>query len=112
MRGRRARLTNDQVARRMLDAAQSLVEETGLTVSLEHLSFEEVIQRARVSRSAAYRLWPYKDEFFVDLLCDLAGPSWQGTAAFDKETILLVEELVTKNFDRVATAEGRRWLIR
>ena len=56
----------------MLHTATGLIDASGLTVSLDHISFEEVIQQAGVSRSAAYRRWPYKDLFFSDLLKELA----------------------------------------
>ncbi|NUW39135.1 TetR/AcrR family transcriptional regulator [Nonomuraea rhodomycinica] len=65
-------MSDDETARRMLAAAVARVEEAGLTVSLEHISFEEVIRDAGVARSAAYRRWPYKDLFFGDLLRELA----------------------------------------
>ncbi|ATL67974.1 TetR/AcrR family transcriptional regulator [Nocardia terpenica] len=69
---RRSRLSDEQTAQRMLAAATAMVERAGLTVSLEHLSFEEVIRAAGVARSAVYRRWPYKDLFFSDLLVELA----------------------------------------
>ena len=56
----------------MLEAALALVESQGLTVSLDHLSLENVIARADVSRSSAYRRWPYKDLFLADLLVAVA----------------------------------------
>lgn len=56
----------------MLRAALALVDEHGLTVSLEHLSLEDVIARAGVSRTSAYRRWPYKDLFFSELLVAVA----------------------------------------
>ena len=105
---RTPRMSNDAVKTAMLDAAQKLVEEAeGLTVSLDHLSYEEVIGRA-----GAYRIWPYKEGFHVDLLCALAGPSWQGTAAFDEETIKRATKIVTGNIDRLHTPEGRRQVLR
>lgn len=69
---RRPRLTDAQTERRMLDAGLDLVDARGLTVSLEHLGFEEVIGAAGVSRASAYRRWPHKDLFFGDLLLELA----------------------------------------
>jgi len=49
----------------MLQAAVAMINRDGLTVSLDHLSFEEVIRDADVSRSAVYRRWPYKQPFGV-----------------------------------------------
>jgi AcrR family transcriptional regulator len=71
--GRRARrLPDEELRRRMLRAAAAMVHRAGLTVSLDHISFEDVIRDAGVSRSAAYRRWPYKDLFYGDLIEELA----------------------------------------
>jgi AcrR family transcriptional regulator len=69
-RGRR--LSDRETERRMLSAARSMLADSGLTVSLDHISFEDVIRAADVSRSTVYRRWPYKDLFFSDLVKDLA----------------------------------------
>lgn len=69
---RRRRLSDAETAARMLAAGAELVGRTGLTVSLEHLSLEDLIHAAGVARSAVYRRWPYKDLFFADLLRELA----------------------------------------
>lgn len=70
---RRRRLSDAETAARMLRAGAESVERTGLTVSLEHLSLEDLIHTAGVARSAVYRRWPYKDLFFGDLLRELAA---------------------------------------
>ena len=69
-RGRR--LSDRETEQRMLRAAVAMVQRTGLTVSLDHISLEDVIRDAGVSRSAVYRRWPYKDLFFSDLVKQLA----------------------------------------
>src|SRR6516164_8119090 len=69
-RGRR--LSDQETEQRMLRAAVAMVSRTGLTVSLDHISFEDIIRDAGVSRSAVYRRWPYKDLFFSDLVRQLA----------------------------------------
>jgi len=105
----RSRLEQSQLRRRMLDAAQRLVEQAGgLSVSLENLSLDVVIKEAGVSRTSVYREWRNKEAFYVDLLCNLAGPNWQGTAAFDEETIRLVRDVVAERLDLLQTLEGRR----
>ena len=106
------RLSDNEIQRRMMEAAEAMVETTGLTVSLDHLSFEEVIQRAGVSRSAVYRLWPYKEEFYLDLVCELAGPSWQRSVLGNEETIARAMDVVLANQEKLSTAEGRQWLVR
>jgi AcrR family transcriptional regulator len=111
-RGRRSLLSDQEVRERMLGAAEGMVEADGLTVSLEHVSFEEVIRRAGVSRSAAFRLWPSKEDFFLDFLDDLAGPEWQGNATFDDRTMELAAEIVGRYEDRLDTPEGRRQALR
>ena len=95
----------------MFEAARQLVYALGVQVSLEELSFEQVIELAGVSRSSAYRLWPYKGDFVQDLLCDLAGPNWLGTAAFDQETIDLAANIVMSNGDKLDSPEGRRQVL-
>jgi AcrR family transcriptional regulator len=71
--GRRGRrLPDEELRRRMVRAAVAMVHHAGLTVSLDHISFEDVIRDADVSRSAAYRRWPYKDLFYGDLIEELA----------------------------------------
>lgn len=57
---------------RMLDAGVRFVADQGLSLSLEHLSMEELIQAAGVSRASSYRRWPTKDLFAADLLLKLA----------------------------------------
>src|SRR6266508_3005306 len=61
---RRVRISDAETERRMLDAALEMIATRGMSVSLEHLSLEEVIGAAGVSRSSAYRRWPYKDLIF------------------------------------------------
>lgn len=104
---RRRRLSDTETRQQMLDAASTALSEAGLTVSLEHLSYEAVIQRADVSRSAAYRIWATKEEFFEDLICELAGPKWQGTAAFDQETIDLAIRTVALRAEQLTDPQGR-----
>jgi AcrR family transcriptional regulator len=110
---RRRRLTSEEVARKMLDVAAELIEARGgLSLSLEHINLEEIIQRAQVPRTSVYRIWPTKDHFLTDLMARLAGPDWHGTAAFSEETIEIVVKMYLDHWDELDTVDGRRRALR
>ncbi|MDA8300675.1 MAG: TetR/AcrR family transcriptional regulator [Actinomycetota bacterium] len=107
-RGRR--LPEPETERRMLEAALAEVKRSGLSVSLDSISMEDVIREAGVSRSAVYRRWPYKDLFVSDLvkvLAEAAVPS-----AADYEAVIGVIKAVAAGHDSwLETAEGRHGLL-
>ena len=108
--GRRARRLSDQeTERRMLAAAVAMVHRTGLTVSLDHISFEDVIRDADVARSAVYRRWPYKDLFFSDLVKELAKEAIPPTIISDDYE--LTRRIVAEHLDWLETPELRRSLL-
>lgn len=107
--GRRSRrLTDEQTRERMLRAAIQMINQTGLTVSLDHISFEEVIRAADVSRSSAYRHWPYKDLFFSDLVQELAATA---SPAIIRDEVRVVREVIAEHPDWLASPELRHALI-
>jgi AcrR family transcriptional regulator len=108
---RRRRLTDRETERRMLDTAVGMVNEAGLTVSLEHISLEEVIREAGVARSAVYRRWPYKDLFFSDLLRELARGVAPASVAGRETGEAVLAEVAAERLDRLETPEGRRALL-
>jgi AcrR family transcriptional regulator len=105
-RGRR--LSDHETEQRMLQAAITMVSRTGLTVSLEHISFEDVIRDAGVSRSAVYRRWPYKDLFFSDLVMELAK---KAIPTIVSEELGLIKQVVAEHTDWLETAELRHRLV-
>jgi AcrR family transcriptional regulator len=107
---RRRRLTNDETERRMLQAAVDMVNRSGLTVSLEHIRFEDVIHDAGVSRSAAYRRWPYKDLFFSDLLRELAKATTPA-AVTQEASVHQVRRVALEHLDWLETPRQRHELI-
>ena len=91
-------MSEEESADRMLRAAVAMLGRDGLTVGLDHVSLDEVIREAGVSRSAVYRRWPYKDLFFRDVVIELARTAAPGI--FDREVRLL----------RQVVAEHEAWL--
>lgn len=109
--GRRPRRLSDQeTAERMLHAALEMINRTGLTVSLDHLSFEDVIREAGVARSAVYRRWPYKDLFFSDVVTELAKAAIPDAAANDA-VAGLIRRLVAERAGDLRSPEGRQGLL-
>lgn len=97
--GRRSRRLSDRETRdRMLRAAVDMINRTGLTVSLDHIRFEDVIRDADVARSTAYRHWPYKDLFFSDLVKELAN---RANPAIINDEVSLIKQVL---------GEHRQWL--
>jgi AcrR family transcriptional regulator len=105
-RGRR--LSDHETGQRMLQAALTMVHRTGLTVSLDHISFEEVIRDADVSRSAVYRRWPHKDLFFSDLVKELAASA---TPTIVSDELDLIRRVVAERQDWLDTPELRHRLV-
>lgn len=105
---RNRRLTDQETRERMLRAARTRVNDEGLTVSLEHISFEDVIRDAQVARSTAYRHWPAKELFFADLVLDLAQTG--GPAAVEAEVELTRELIAGFDGDLREPAQRRRLL--
>ena len=101
---RERRLSDQETERRMLRAALDMVNRAGLTVSLDHLSFEDLIRDADVSRSAVYRRWPYKDLFFSDLVQQLAKDAAPGIVADELE---LMKRVAASCGDRLDDPELR-----
>ena len=93
-----------ETERRILDAAADALACTGLTVSLDHLSLEELIRDAGVPRSAVYRRWPTEDLFWRDVTKDLARNAVPSIA---DEEIVAIEHLIAERADQLQTAEGR-----
>lgn len=113
MTTRPERVPAEEIRQRMLDAGRELALEAGAALTIEHLRLEEVIQRARVPRSSAYRLWPYKEDYTDDLLSYLAGAgSWfSDKPVLDPETFTMVRQLMAEHRAMAATLAGRRALL-
>lgn len=105
---RAPRLSSDQSRSRILAQALTMLETTGLTVSLEHLGIEELIRAAEVPRSAFYRLWPSKDLFYADLLEHITVSTSPADSPFHPASLQLAAQVLHANAHRLATPAGRR----
>src|ERR1700751_6484358 len=110
MAARPERVPAEEVRRRMLEAGRDLAIESGAALTIEPLRVEEVIQRARVPRSSAYRMWPYREEYIDDLLCYLAGVgNWfNDRPVFDPETFTVLKQVVEDNRELISQPGGLR----
>lgn len=107
---RRPRMSESQTRAVMLSTAVEAIGETGLTVSLEHISMEDVIRESGVSRTAAYRCWPQKEQFIGDLVLELARAAIPVTNTRATEATALITEAIMDRLDDLGTAEAR-WLL-
>jgi len=108
-RHRRPRISAAEVRERMLATAREMIITSGVTISMENLSLEDVIRSAGVPRTSVYRIWPYKGDFVDDLICHMAGPDWFGAGgAFDQPTLDLAAAVVGDHQHMLGTPEGRR----
>jgi AcrR family transcriptional regulator len=105
---RSRRLSDQETERRMLQAAVRMVSNAGLTVSLDHISLEEVIRAAGVSRSTVYRRWPHKDLFFSDLVKELARTA---TPTILAEEVALIREVLAERPDWLDSPMQRQSLV-
>lgn len=106
------RLSSAESRRRFMATAVQMLGRSGLTVSLDHLNLEDLIRRAEVPRSAFYRLWPAKAEFFADLLVELASSSESHDAMFYPGTQDAAFGVIAAHQDLLVTQEGRIAVLR
>lgn len=106
-RPRRPRLAQDETRRRVLDTAVAGASSGGLTVGLDHLSFEDAIRDADVSRTAAYRCWPHKEAFLADLAVALAERAIPAAPTRGAHGTAMIRSIVGGQRQLLATTAGR-----
>lgn len=106
------RLSRSEIESRLLDTAMRLIQRTGLTVSLEHLRLDELLELADVPKTSFYRVWQSKDRFFARLLEELVQSEGGVGAAYDPETIRVAGAVIRLHSDLLGTAEGRERVLR
>lgn len=111
MPARRPRITQQETEQRMLGVAVAQVSASGLTVSLDHLSFEALIAAADVSRAAAYRRWPNKELFLRDLLLELAQAAMPRAVVLGDRSWAPIRDLLLAEPSRLSDPGYRRRLV-
>src|ERR1700722_12886111 len=114
MTARAERVPAEEVRQRMLDAVRELAIEDGAALTIEHLRLGGGRPRGRGARSAGYRLCSYREVYMDELLCYLAGAGTLvgSRPVFDPETFSVASKVLADNRHLLATADGRRALLR
>lgn len=109
------RRASSEIKPAMLEAAAELIHREGLTVSLQHISMDGLASLAGISRSAVYRAWPNREDFFDELLLKLCYKPESHPMVFDGDTLnqalQALKDQLSHDPDVLATTEGRRMVI-
>jgi len=101
----RKRLPREELRRRVLDAASTMLESGALSVGLQHLNLEELIRLTGVPRSSVFAAFGTKDELITELMLRaLREPGAPiGFSPATRETVL---ELLAEYGDRLYREDG------
>ncbi|KXP01940.1 hypothetical protein AXK59_20885 [Tsukamurella tyrosinosolvens] len=105
---RRPRLALAETRRRVLDSAVERVVAEGLGTGLEHIRLEDAVRDADVSRTAAYRCWPQREDFLADVLAALAEPALPIASTRGARATTVVREAVGADPRSLRTVGDRR----
>ena len=111
-REKRRRIAADLRDKVLKTAVELVASTNGLTVGLDELNMEEVIKRANVSRSAVYRLWPYKGDFVEDVLVALASSEHISNQTPDEDAMQGAGQRLLQSKASLGNAGARRDLTR
>lgn len=105
----RPRIGEEETRRRLLELAGDRLVTHGLTVGLDAIRMEKLIQEADVSRATAYRCWPHREDFLTDaLVATVRNTSLipEGEAEIGHLTGML-----TRHRGQLGSEQGRRDLV-
>ncbi len=109
---RRPRLALDETRRRVLAAAVDRVVAEGMGSGLEHVRLEDAVRAADVSRTAAYRCWPQREDFLADVLAALAEQALPLTATRGARATTVLRDTVGTDPRALRPVAGRRAALR
>ncbi|GAB3133717.1 hypothetical protein GCM10027289_24040 [Tsukamurella serpentis] len=80
----------------------------GIGTGLEHVRLEDAVRDADVSRTAAYRCWPQREEFLADVLAELAEHALPIASTRGARATTVVRAAVGTDAAALRTVDGRR----
>lgn len=98
----------DETRRRVLASATDRVLHHGMGSGLEHVRLEDAVRDADVSRTAAYRCWPRRDDFVADVLAELCAEAIPVGGERSPRATELLRDAIARDPSRLRTPEGRR----
>lgn len=104
------RTSKSGVQERMLRIGLDVVQQVGLTVSLEHIRVDELMSAAGVPKASFYRIWKSKEAYLGDLLEGALAPNEAGAAAFDPSTLKAAGRVIREHPDLLKDPDGRKRL--
>lgn len=106
VQSKRARLTRDEVRRRVLAVATTALAETGVTVGLHHLNMEELIRQVGVPRSSAFAAFGGKEELITEIMVELLLPEGDQLLGFSPGVLDAVRDTLVAHRHRLQHADG------
>lgn len=103
---RSKRLKGEELRVRVLDTAEELLSETGLTVSLDHLNMEELIRRVGVPRTSTFNEFGGKEGLITALILKMIRPDESQGAAFSPATLEIAQKVLSENQHRLVDQAG------
>ena len=102
-RGRRPNLSDEVVRERMFGFVEDEIRQRGFSLSVAHLVFEDIVRNTGVSRAAAFRLWPTRGDFNLDVLSHVIERLVMQVA--DEQVVLATDSMIAGATD----AAQRDW---
>lgn len=102
----------EETRRRVLDAAIGRVVADEMNTGLEHVRLEDAVRDADVSRTAAYRCWPNREDFLADLMVALVPHALPIVSTRGARATAVVRRAVGDGAGDLRTVDGRRGVLR
>ncbi len=104
--------SDDGIRGKMVTAArEAVIAAGGIGLGNDVLDAARLADAAGVDRRRVRRIWPTNRAFLVDMLCELAGPKWQGAEAYPDPGVIVTKSLIAEHLADLATLEGRQAML-